>query len=103
MPSYEPSGGIGRPHTALDSREEKLMPANSSALAAVASAILASASAATLAQTSFTEVTPQAPLFSTPEEEDFWINSVAPADVDGDGDLDLAVIGFYVVYFVSVE
>jgi hypothetical protein len=56
-----------------------------------------------IAQTSFTEVTPGAPLFSTPEEEDFWINAIAPADVDGDGDLDLAVIGFYVVYNVSVE
>jgi hypothetical protein len=39
----------------------------------------------------------------TPETEDFWINSIAPADVDGDGDLDLAVIGFYVVYNISAE
>ena len=34
---------------------------------------------------------------------DFWINAVSPADVDKDGDLDLAVIGFYVVYNESVE
>jgi hypothetical protein len=52
----------------------------------------------------FTEVSPLAdPLWNTDENTDFWINAVAPADVDGDGDLDLAVIGFYVVYFESVE
>lgn len=28
---------------------------------------------------------------------------MAPADIDADGDLDLAVIGFYVVYHQSVE
>lgn len=56
------------------------------------------------AQVSFSEVTPDtAPYFSTPPEEDFWINSIAPADYDGDGRTDLAVIGFYVVYDVSVE
>lgn len=42
-------------------------------------------------------------LFATDENTDFWINAVAPADVDGDFDLDLAVIGFYVVYNESVE
>jgi len=36
-------------------------------------------------------------LFVTDENTDFWINAVAPADVDGDRDIDLAVIGFYVV------
>jgi hypothetical protein len=42
-------------------------------------------------------------LFVTDAETDFWINAVAPADVDGDGDLDLAVLGFFVVYHESVE
>jgi hypothetical protein len=60
--------------------------------------------AAAGAQTTFVDVTPTAdPHFSNPEDEDFWINAVAPADVDGDGDLDLAAIGFYVVYNESVE
>lgn len=55
-------------------------------------------------QVSFSDVTPTtAPYFATPPEEDFWINSIAPADYDGDGRVDLAVIGFYVVYDVSVE
>lgn len=57
-----------------------------------------------VAQVTFTEVTPTtAPYFVTPPDEDFWINSIAPADYDGDGRTDLAVIGFYVVYDVSVE
>jgi hypothetical protein len=42
-------------------------------------------------------------LFVTDEDTDFWINAVAPADVDRDGDLDVAVIGFFVVYNESVE
>lgn len=51
------------------------------------------------AQPVFEEVTPaEGPWFVTPETDDFWINSIAPADVDGDGDIDLAVMGFYVVY-----
>jgi len=55
------------------------------------------------AQVSFLEVTPTGdPYFNTPANEDFWVNAVAPADYDGDGRIDLAVLGFYVVYNESV-
>jgi photosystem II stability/assembly factor-like uncharacterized protein/PKD repeat protein len=51
----------------------------------------------------FTEVTPLDSIFITPQDEDFWVISTAPADYDNDGDLDIAVLGYYVVYNQSVE
>lgn len=66
-------------------------------------ALLAALAVPAAAQPVFEEVTPtEGPWFVTPDTDDFWINSIAPADVDGDGDLDLAVMGFYVVYNESV-
>ncbi|HEY6942891.1 fibronectin type III domain-containing protein [Dokdonella sp.] len=70
-------------------------------LLCIASTAFASSVAA---QTTFADVTPAAnPYFTTPEDADFWVNAVAPADVDGDGRIDLAVLGFHVVYNASVE
>ncbi len=51
----------------------------------------------------FTEVTPLDSIFITPQDEDFWVITTAPADYDNDGDLDIAVLGYYVVYNQSVE
>jgi photosystem II stability/assembly factor-like uncharacterized protein len=51
----------------------------------------------------FTEVTPIDSIFITPQDEDFWVITTAPADYDSDGDLDIAVLGYYVVYNQSVE
>jgi photosystem II stability/assembly factor-like uncharacterized protein len=50
----------------------------------------------------FTEVTPLDPYFDAPQDEDFWVATTAAADVDADGDLDLAVLGYYVIYNESV-
>lgn len=49
----------------------------------------------------FTEISPADSLFITPADEDFWVVATAAADYDNDGDLDIAVLGFYVVYNVS--
>jgi hypothetical protein len=51
----------------------------------------------------FTEFALTDSLLNSSPETDFWIASAAPADVDGDGDLDLLIAGYYVVYYVSVE
>ena len=51
----------------------------------------------------FTEMTPLDSVFVTPQDEDFWVITTAPADYDTDGDLDIAVLGYYVVYYQSVE
>jgi photosystem II stability/assembly factor-like uncharacterized protein len=51
----------------------------------------------------FTEVTPLDSVFVTPQDEDFWVITTAPADYDNDGDLDIAVLGYYVIYNQSFD
>jgi hypothetical protein len=46
----------------------------------------------------FSEITPSDSLFVTPADEDFWVIATAPGDFDNDGDLDIAVLGYYVYY-----
>lgn len=55
------------------------------------------------AQVGFTEFALTDSTLNSSPATDFWIASAAPADVDADGDLDLLVAGYYVVYFQSVE
>ncbi len=69
-------------------------------LARVALAMLACASLTSTAraQLGFTELALTGDPFATDLNSDLWIASAAPADVDGDGDLDLLVAGYFVDY-----
>jgi FG-GAP-like repeat len=56
------------------------------------------------AQPVFTEITPASnPYFENAVTEDFWLSSLASADVDGDADLDLVALGYYVIYNQSSQ
>lgn len=51
----------------------------------------------------FTDITPTASPWVTIPEEDFWVDATAVADADCDGDLDIVMLGYHVVYNVSAE
>jgi hypothetical protein len=51
----------------------------------------------------FYEISPSDSVFITPDTTDFWVVATSSADYDNDGDLDIAVLGFYVVYNVGAE
>ena len=73
------------------------------ALVALALAACSLTASSARAQLGFTEFALTDPDLNSSPETDFWIASAAPADVDADGDLDLLVAGYFVVYFESVE
>ncbi len=64
----------------------------------------AAAAAAIAQQPAFSEISPKLDqYFVNSVNEDFWISSVASADVDGDADLDMVALGYFVVYAQSVQ
>jgi hypothetical protein len=50
------------------------------------------------AQLGFTEFALTDTSLNSSPTTDFWISSAAPADVDADGDLDLLIAGYFVIY-----
>ena len=64
-------------------------------LVAIAALVLG---APVAAQPGFTEFALTDTSLNSSPQTDFWIASAAPADVDADGDLDLLIAGYYVIY-----